>query len=132
MEYVDKDKVFKEFNELLPWEKVDFVNDALYDIGEDGIAEHIFGINGGHSPFDFITEKDCIEHFGANNLLYEIEDYELEDYISSYPRCVSAYTFIKALKAQWDAAKTTFISETNIKQIEELLEDIKKYKKENE
>lgn len=131
MEYVDKDKVLKDFKELLPWEKLEFIDKALNDIGESNLPEYLFGENGGWSPFDFITAAECVKHFDADDLMDEMYDSDIEEYVSNYPLSISSYALINALENRWLFGKTTYISDTNLKNLEELIEEIKKYKEEN-
>ena len=127
MKYVEKEQVVKEFKELLPWDKVDTVDEILYDIGENSIEDYLFK-KGGYLPFDFINAEKCVEHYGVDTLCDEMDDYELGRYLEEYPSRYSTYTLIEALKEKWDLYGEIQFSETNISALSELLKEIRKSK----
>lgn len=129
MEYVKKEDVLKQFNELLPWDKADVLDEILDDMGENSIEDYLFK-QCGYSPFDFTNAEKCVEHYGVDTLLDEMDDYDIESYLDGHPSTVSAYQLIETLKDKWERHKECGISETNVKEMENLLKEIKKYKKE--
>lgn len=131
MEYVDKDKVLVQFKELLPWDKIEFIDKALNDIGDGNLPEYLFGENGGWNPLDFSSAAECVKYFDADDLMDEMYDSDIETYVEDHPMQISAYSLIEALKDKWLFGKTTYISDSNLKELEELVKEIKKYKKEN-
>lgn len=131
MKIVDKKEVIEQFKELLPWDKADAVDEILNIMGENSIQDYLFD-SCGYSPFDFINASECVEHYGVDSLIDEMDDYDIENYIDRNPSIVSAYQLIETLKDKWTWHKTAGISETNLKSLEELIEEIKKYKEENE
>lgn len=131
MEYPDKNKVLAQFKELLPWDKLEFIDSALNIIGEGNLPEYLFGKNGGWNPLDFTTAKKCVEYFDSDELLDEMYDSDVETYIESHPSSISSYYLIEALKDRWNYGKETYVSDSNLEQLEKLVETIKKYKEEN-
>ena len=129
MKYIEKEQVVSEFKELLPWDKVDALDDILDDMGENSIEDYLFK-QGGYSPFDFTNAEKCVEHYGVDTLLDEMDNYDIENYLDSNPSTVSAYQLIETLKDKWEWYKERGISESNVKALEELLKEIKKYNKE--
>lgn len=124
MKLVNKEDVIAQFKELLPWDKVDALDEILNIMGENSIEDYLFK-NGGYSPFDFTNATQCVDHYGADTLLEEMDDYNIEDYIQAHPSICSAYCYITALENKWNWHKKNAISDTNIKALEDLLQEIK-------
>ena len=129
MKYIEKEQVVSEFKELLPWDKVDALDKILNIMGENSIQDYLFK-QGGYSPFDFTNASKCVEHYGIDTLLDEMDDYDIENYLDSHPSTVSAYQLIETLKDKWTWYREMGISDTNVEALKELLKDIKDYKKE--
>ena len=123
----DKNELFKQYAELLPWEKQDFLSMILGDLGEANLESYMFH-KCGYSPFDFISARDCVDHYGAYCLMDEMFDSDIEEYIDSDALSLSPYCFINALGAIWEYRRESGLSETNIRDIEKLLNSIKSYK----
>lgn len=128
MNIVDKKEIVDQFNELLPWEKIEVIDAELNNVGEDNIAEYLFGVNGKRTPFDFVTAEECVNHYGADDLMEEMYDADVEEYIKSHPTSISSYALISALSDRWVWGKTTYITDTNLQDLEDLIKEIKKYK----
>lgn len=129
MKLVNKEDVIAQFKELLPWDKVDALDEILNDIGENSIEDYLFK-ECGYSPFDFTNASQCVDHYGVDSLLDEMDDYDIESYLDGHPSTISAYQLIETLKDKWNWHKECGISDTNVKELENLLEGIKKYKEE--
>ena len=127
MEYISKEQVFKQYQELLPWEKWEILDQILSDLGENTSIDYLFK-QGMYSPFDYIDAKECVEHYDADRLMDEMYDSDIENYIESHSTSISSYSLIEALKNRWIYGKTTYVSDTNLKKLEELIEEIKEYK----
>lgn len=120
MEYVKKENVLKQFNELLPWDKADALDEILDNMGENSIEDYLFK-QSGYSPFDFTNAAECVDHYGADTLLDKMFDYDIELYLDGHPSTVSAYQLIETLKDKWNRHKECSISETDVKEMENLL-----------
>ena len=129
MEYVDKEKVIEQFNELLPWEKVDVFGGILDAIGEHGIADYLFD-NSGYSPFDFTNIDGCISFYGERVLLGNMNENEIEDYLKDYPSTISARSLIEILKKRWSRYGEKGVDDSDIAALEKLLNEIKEEKNE--
>ena len=131
MKFVDKKEVVEQFKELLPWDKVDALDEIIHHMGENSIEDFLFE-RGWYSPFDFTNACKCVEHYGVDTLLDEMDDYDIEEYMDSHPSSMSADAIIEILKTKWDWHKECGISETNVNKLKNLLKEIKEYKeKEN-
>ena len=130
MNIVNKEDVLKLFNELLPWEKVEILDEILNNLGGVGnVADYLFS-ECGYSPFDFTNIEKCVDHYGADALLDEMSDYDIENFVETHPSWVSAYSLIEALKDKWEYHRGYQISESNIEELEKLLAKIKEEKNE--
>ena len=129
MEYVNKEKVIEQFNELLPWEKVDVFGCILDAIGEHGIADYLFD-NSGYSPFDFTNVQECISFYGERTLLDNMDEDEIEDYIMDYPSTVSTRSLIETIKKRWIYWGKNGVDDSDIAALEKLLNEIKEEKNE--
>ena len=76
MEYISKEQVVNDFKNLLPWEKVDVLDEILNVMGENSIEDYVFK-QGGYSPFDFTNASKCVDYYGEDILMDEMDDYKI-------------------------------------------------------
>ena len=97
MDIVEKKKFVSIFEELAPWDR----NEVLNQIIDTYFDFKTFLFDNGFSPFDFIDIKSLISHYGEEEILENISDYDLSDHLKDCPSSYDPDSIVSALCASY-------------------------------